>query len=55
MKIICKKCGGEGRVPDMAERIFTLGISWVFEKLTQDHRGYVKCPKCNGKGTIKTN
>lgn len=53
MKIVCKKCDGEGLVPDIAERVFTLGISWLYEKMAQDHTGYVKCPKCNGKGHIK--
>ena len=53
MKIECKKCKGVGKVPDMIERIATLGISWIYNKVLKDTFGWDICPKCNGKGHIK--
>lgn len=53
MKVICKKCKGEGIIPDKAEYIFTFGIAWIFDKLTNDRYGWVKCPRCKGNGFLK--
>lgn len=53
MKIECKKCKGYGVVPDMAERVFTLGTSWVFEQFYKSKIVYERCHKCNGKGKMK--
>lgn len=55
MKIICTKCKGEGIIPDLMERVFTIGISWVLDKLdpktAREH--WDTCPKCKGKGYMK--
>ncbi len=53
MKIICDKCKGRGLVPDMMERVFTIGISWFFDKLSPNTNGWIKCIKCKGKGHLK--
>jgi hypothetical protein len=53
MKVICSKCKGEGKVPDIAERVFTLGISWVFDKLSPNRIGWERCPRCKGKGFLQ--
>jgi len=52
-KILCPKCKGYGEIPDMIERISSLGISWLFEKLAGDRMGWLTCPRCKGKGKIK--
>jgi DnaJ-class molecular chaperone len=54
MKILCPKCKGEGWLPDMIERVATLGVSWVFDQFDGGARlGWDKCKKCKGKGKIK--
>lgn len=52
MKIQCTKCKGYGKIPDLAERVFTLGISYIIEKLEGTRVGWNTCPNCNGKGSL---
>lgn len=53
MKVKCDKCKGCGSVPDMIERVASLGVSWLFDKMSNSIIGYLRCNKCNGKGYIK--
>lgn len=53
MKAICPKCRGIGMQPDMTERIFTFGFSWLLDKLIPTFIGWEICHVCNGSGLIK--
>lgn len=51
-KLVCVKCNGRGKIPDMMERLLTFGISWLFDKLMPERQEefWDECPACEGKG-----
>ncbi len=55
-KILCPKCKGAKKVPDMLERVFTFGISWLLDKADGGAMiGWERCSRCKGKGYLKFN
>jgi len=58
MKVKCWECDGLGRIrierTDPALHIFTMGISWIMEKLIEsdpyDDRFWQDCHICDGYG-----
>ena len=49
-EVTCPKCKGTGRVFDIAECVFTAGISFIFGCIDSSLKDV--CPKCEGSGTI---
>lgn len=49
-EITCPKCKGSGRVFDVAECVFTAGISFVLGAIDSNLKDV--CPKCGGNGTV---
>ena len=48
---VCPKCKGRGKVHDMYDAFWSLGLSYLIECI--DNETMDDCPRCGGSGFIK--